>query len=138
MKESIFLHWSRNLVGRAEAFSFNVMVSLLGGVLYSFSIVASPWMLLFFGVALPAIFTLCTYASIKNFAENSPAEGFPKFLSGRYGSHLAMAFDLTIIVILALLIYTNILNYLFFRLLQTVFFPLMSLSVLRFLHIVSK
>jgi hypothetical protein len=138
MKESIFLHWSRNLVGRAEAFSFNVMFSFIGGALYSFNIVASPWMLLFFGVALPIIFTFCTYASIKNFAVSSPAEGFPKFLSGRYGSHLAMAFDLAIIVILALLIYTNIINYLFFRLLQTVLFPLMSLSVLRFLHIVSK
>lgn len=137
MKESIFIYWRQNLVGAKETYTINLLVTIAGGVLFSFKIIPSPYLLFVFGVVSPILFTLCTYESIKSFKESPLGDDFPKFLTTRYGTYIAMTLDIFIILLFALLIHTNILNNFFFRFLQTVFFPIISLSILRFLHIVA-
>lgn len=138
MNYSLFLHWRSNLVGSQGAYFINFLLTILGGSLYTFNLVKSPIMLLAFGVVSPVIFTLCAYASIGYLKNQIDKPEFPNILFSRYGSFLAMTLDLFLIGALAALIHFNVLNYLFFRFLQTVFLPMVSLSLLRFLHIVSQ
>jgi len=133
--EHIISYWVRNLVGTPGGFSTNLLITVLGGSLYSFGILSSHVMLLFFGVVSPVLFTLCLYFYIRQVAESIKNEGFPKFFSSPRTSNLLMLADITIIVVLAVLIHLNYINYFFFRFLQTVLFPVLMLFMLRFLFI---
>lgn len=124
-------------MGTRETYTVNLFITTVGGILFSFKIFPSPYLLLVFGVVSPIIFTICTYESIKGFNKIAMGEEFPKFLTTRYSTYIAMAIDISVILLFALLIYFDLLNNFFFRFLQTVFFPLISLSILRFLHIVA-
>lgn len=126
------------MVGTREIYNVNLFVTIVGGALFSFKVFPSPYMLLVFGIVSPILFTICTYQSIKGFKEETLGNNFPKFLTTRYSTYIAMAIDISIILLFALLIYFNILNNFFFRFLQTVFFPIISLSILRFLHLVTE
>ena len=133
--EHILAYWIRNLVGNSPIFSTNLLISVLGGSLYSFGIVSSHYMLLIFGVISPLIFTLCLYFSIMNIAENDNENNFPKIFTTKSGNLTLMIFDMSIIVGLAIFIHIDILNYFFFRFLQTVLFPVLMLFLLRFIYI---
>lgn len=135
MKESIFIYWRQNLVGARETYMLNILVTITGGGLFSFKIIPSPYLLLVFGVVSPIVFTVCTYESVKELNKSAMGVDFSKFFTNRYSTYIAMSIDIFIILLFALLIYTNMLNYFFFRFLQTVFFPIISLSILRFLHV---
>lgn len=125
------------MVGAKETYTLNLLITIAGGLLFSFKIVPSPYMLLVFGVVSPILFTLCTYETVKSLNKSAMGVDFSKFFTTRYGTYIAMAIDIFIILLFALLIYTNLLNNFFFRFLQTVFFPVISLSILRFLHIIT-
>ncbi|NHB68954.1 EscU/YscU/HrcU family type III secretion system export apparatus switch protein [Perlabentimonas gracilis] len=134
-KESnIAIHWVDNLVGTPGRFGFNIMLTLTGGTLFSFSVWPSMYMLVVFGVVSPLLFTFCLYSLMPMLGnlEDSP---LPQIFRTRSSNMVVMLFDMLIIVVLALLIHIDVIDYLFFRLLQTVIFPALMLVMLRMLYI---
>jgi hypothetical protein len=92
------------------------------------------YMLVVFGVVSPLLFTFCLYSLMPMLGnlEDSP---LPQIFRTRSSNMVVMLFDMLIIVVLALLIHIDVIDYLFFRLLQTVIFPALMLVMLRMLYI---
>lgn len=134
-ENSLLHHWMVNLVGTNTAFSFNLTINLSAGLMYSFKVLPTPYLLLLFGVISPILFTLCLYSFIRNGSGYLLNEPLPIVFVSRAGNRLLMTFDICLIIGFALLIYWGPLNYFLFRFLQTVFFPCMMLVFLRFLFI---
>ena len=132
---SLITHWTINLVGSSSIFTINLLISLLGGLSYSFKITESIYALAFFGVVLPALFTLCLYGFIKEHTDSILGMAVPKAFISRAGNRLMMLLDISLIIGFALLIYFGPLNYFLFRFLQTVFFPCLLLIFLRALFL---
>lgn len=135
IEDKFLYYWLYNLVGTNTSFIVNIIVTITAGLLYSFKVVPSPYLLLIFGVVSPIIFTLCLYFLIRNGSGEFLNEQFPKVFMSRAGNSFLMIFDICMIVGFALLIYFGPLNYFLFRFLQTVFFPGMLLFFLRVLHV---
>ena len=134
-KESnIVIHWVDNLVGTPGRFGFNMLLTMVGGTLYSFGVLPSMYMLVVFGVVSPLLFTFCLYSLIPMLG-NSDDSLFPQIFLSRGSRALVMLLDMVIIVVLALLIHVDVIDYLFFRLLQTVIFPALMLFMLRMLNV---
>lgn len=131
---SIIFHWTKNLVGTYGRFSFNILITMLGGTIYSFQLWSSPYILAIFGVLSPLIFTFCLYFIIRIMSERKD-NPFPKIFTQYSSNSIIMLFDMSIIIIMAILIHIGTINYLFFRLLQTTFFPLILLLMLRYLYL---
>lgn len=135
VENTLLYYWVKNLVGSGSSFAFNLTLTLVFGILYSFSVVPSPYILLVFGVVSPVIFTVCLYFTIRHVSELMPGMVFPRVLLSANTNTLMMVFDVCSIVGFASLIYYNILNYFFFRFLQTIFFPALLLIFLRILYV---
>jgi len=132
---NLFSHWSANLVGTSTSFSINLLITLMGGLVYSFKVLPSIYLLILFGIVSPILFTLCLYDFIKNSSGTFLGESIPSaFVSGDR-NRILMRFDIFLIIGFALLIYFGPLNYFLFRFLQTVFFPCMMLVLLRFIYL---
>ena len=127
---NIIFFWIENLVGSGTKLVLNVLISVVGGLLYSLGVWPSVYVLAIFGVLSPILFTLCLYSLIP-MLRNTLNNPFPGVFRSRSGSTLMMILDMAIIVALALLIQLNVTNYMFFRLLQTVIFPVIMLFILR-------
>lgn len=134
-ESSLLYRWMGDLVGTYSAFLFNLFVTITIGLLYSFNVFQSPFILLIFGVISPTIFTLCLYFFIRNISGNILNEPFPRAFITRAGNRLLMSFDIFLIVVFSLLIYLGPLNFFIFRFLQTIFFPVMLLVFLRALYV---
>ncbi len=135
IKNSLFSHWTVNLVGSNTTYSLNLFINLFGGLLYSFKVVPSVYLLILFGVVSPILFTLCLYNFIKNSSGAFLGDTIPDAFVSRSGNRLLMLFDVCLIIGFALLIYFGPLNYFLFRFLQTVFFPCVMLILLRFIYL---
>ncbi len=131
---NLAFYWIENLVGTGSRFAFNVIISAVGGLLFSFGVWPSVYVLVIFGVLSPLLFTFCLYSLVRMQGDDSD-NPFPKFFRSQASNALVMFFDMAIIVALALLIQLNIIDYLLVRLLQTVIFPVMMLFILRILLI---
>ncbi|MDX9847010.1 MAG: hypothetical protein RBT74_08520 [Tenuifilaceae bacterium] len=129
---SIAFYWIDNLVGTGGRFAFNVIISATGGLLFSFGVWPSVYVLVIFGVISPLLFTFCLYSLVRIQGEDSESP-FPGFFRSQASSAVVMFFDMAIIVAIAMLIQLNIIDYLLVRLLQTVIFPVMMLFMLRIL-----
>jgi hypothetical protein len=134
-KENILTHWINNLVGTNNAFVFNLLINLVGGLLYSFKVFPSPYLLLLFGIVSPILFTLCLYSYIRNGSGMLLNEPLPIAFVSRSGNRVLMTFDICLIIGFALLIFFGPLDYFLFRSLQTLFFPCMLLVMLRVLYL---
>lgn len=134
-KNTLFSHWSANLVGTSTSFSINLFINLMGGLVYSFKVLPSIYLLILFGVVSPILFTLCLYDFIKNSSGSFLGDSIPGAFVSREGNRMLMLFDIILIIGFALLIYFGPLNYFLFRFLQTVFFPCMMLVLLRFIYL---
>ncbi len=134
-KNSLLHHWVENLVGTSTSFSFNLIINFSAGLIYSFKILPSPYLLLLFGVISPILFTLCLYFFIRNGSGQLFNEPLPLVFISRAGNRLLMTFDICLIIGFALLIFWGPLNYFLFRFLQTVLFPCMMLIFLRVLFL---
>ena len=135
IKNSLFSHWTLNLVGTSTSFSINFFINLIGGLIYSFKVVPSIYLLILFGIVSPILFTLCLYDFIKNCSGDFLGEAIPGAFVSRSGNRMLMLFDICLIIGFALLIYFGPLNYFLFRFLQTVFFPCIMLVLLRFIYL---
>lgn len=126
-KEHLLHFWTRNLVENPGAFTFNLFLFLSFGVLYSFKVLQSPIILLVFGIITPVILTICLYhmsgVSLQHF--------LPKAFHKKTSRVLLALLDCSIITLLGILIYRDILNFFFFRFLQTVLLPVLYLIMLR-------
>ena len=130
----IAFNWADNLVGSNGRFAINMVLSVIGGGLYSLGLVPSMYMLVVFGVVSPLLFTFCLYSLVPLFGKDKE-NPFPQVFLSRSSSALVMLFDMAIIITLAVLIHIDIIDFLFFRLLQTVIFPALMLVILRFLFL---
>ncbi|MGE0078477.1 MAG: hypothetical protein AB7S48_11500 [Bacteroidales bacterium] len=130
-KETIISYWTRNLVESSSAFTFNISVSFLAGVLYTFRIIQSPSLLFLFGIISPIIFTICLYDLLLRSNGEVMGQPLPKVFNKANRNRIVMIFDCSLIILFAALIYFNILNYFLFRFLQTLFFPLLLLIMLK-------
>jgi len=137
-ENSLLYLWLRNLVGSSNSFLINLFISITIGLLYSFNILPSPYILLVFGVISPIIFTVLLYFFIRNSQGGFLNEQLPMVFISRAGNKLLMTFDIFLIIGFALLIFYGPLNYFLFRFLQTIFFPSMLLVFLRILFISSN
>lgn len=136
--DELISHWTKNLVGSSSSFSFNIMVSLLAGILYSFKIIPSGYILFIFGVVSPIIFTICMYTMILNSNGELMGQPLPSVFRKRNLSRLLMCFDCFLIVLFACLIYFDFINFFLFRFLQTVFFPVLLLVMLRSFYFILR
>ena len=133
----LVFNWIDNLVGNGAKFSFNVLVSVVGGLLFSFGVWNSPFALAIFGVVSPLLFTFCLYSLIP-FLSELPDSPIPKIFATKFGISMAMLFDMVIVIALALLIQFDVIDYLFIRLLLTVIFPALMLLILRVVYLQIK
>jgi hypothetical protein len=134
-ENKILYYWLSNLVGSYTIFAINLGVTVIAGLLYSFNIIPSPYILLIFGAVSPIIFTLCLYFFIRNNSGEFLDEPLPKAFVSRAGNRILMTLDICLIIGFSLLIYFGPFNYFIFRFLQTVFFPGMLLFFLRALYV---
>jgi len=132
---NIILYWIDNLVGTGSRLSFNLLFTLFGGVLYSFRIWPSVYVLVIFGVVSPLLYTLCLYFIIRVLAGDEMEEHVPKFLLSPTSNMLLMLLDMTIIIVFAVLIHIGILDYFLFRFLQTTLLPIVMLLMLIMLYL---
>jgi hypothetical protein len=127
-------YWAENLVGTSARFSINLLISLVGGFVYSFKIWPSVYALVVFGVISPLLFTLCLYFLIRYLSQSDDSP-FPKILISRSSGSFMMLADMALIIAMAVLIQLNVINYLAFRILQTIIFPALLLILLRALYL---
>jgi hypothetical protein len=127
-------YWIENLVGSSSRFSINLLVSVIGGSLYSFKVWTSVYALVVFGVVSPLIFTFCLYFLIRymNQSDDSP---LPTVFTSRSGGTMMMMADMALIIAMAILIQVDVIDYLAFRILQTIVFPALLLIVLRAMYL---
>ncbi|RPH31169.1 MAG: hypothetical protein EHM93_14785 [Bacteroidales bacterium] len=137
IRNSLLSHWTTDLIGTSSSFSFNLIVHITAGLLFSFKVLTTPYLLLLFGVISPILFTLCLYSIIRNGTGQLFNEPLPSTFISRSGNRVLMTFDICLIIGFALLIYFGPLNYFLFRFLQTVFFPCMMLVLLRLVFLSS-
>ena len=137
-KNSLLYRWTTDFVGSAGSFAFIAAAAVIGGFCYTFGLVPSAFLLLIFGVVLPVILTLCLYGYLLHC--QVPFMGiklFALFKVSRRSIFMRMV-DCLLIMVLAALIYFDLLNYLFFRLLQTIFIPVVLLLALRSVFILTS
>lgn len=130
-EKTILSFWAQNLVESPSVFAFNFLISFVAGVLYSFKVFPSGYILFLFGVVSPIIFTICLYDLLLSSKGEIMGEPIPKAFNNGKWSKAVMIFDCSLIVLFATLIHLNVLNFFVFRFLQTVFFPLLLLSILK-------
>lgn len=130
-KETLLLHWTKNLVESPIAFTFNTSLSITSGVIYSFKLIQSDYLLLIFGVVSPILFTLCLYDLLLNSNGEILGQPLPKAFTKIQLNRMVMLFDCSIIILFAALIHFNILNFFIFRFLQTLLFPVLLLIMLK-------
>ncbi|MBN1989058.1 MAG: hypothetical protein JW783_06680 [Bacteroidales bacterium] len=135
---SLSYYWVKNLVGSGATFSINMVLTITFGIAYSFKLLPSVYILLVLGVVTPLLFTFLVYSLMRESNGTILGQAMPKVFASRNSNWLFMVLDLGIVLLLAALIYFNILNYWLFRFLQTLFFPLMMLFFLRLLYINSE
>lgn len=132
---AILQYWAKNLVESPSAFMFNQLVTLSAGVIYTFRIAPSGYLLFLFGVVSPIIFTLCLYGLLQSCNGEILGQPIPGIFHKKPQSQLAMIIDCLLIGLFALLIHLGYLNYFLFRFLQTIAFPLLLLTMLKGLYI---
>ena len=135
---SLPYYWVRNLVGSGATFSINMVLTVTFGIAYSFKLLPSVYILLVLGVVTPLLFTFLVYSLMRESNGTILGQAMPKVFASRNSNWLFMVLDLGLVLLLAVLIYLNVLNYWLFRFLQTLFFPLMMLFFLRLLYINSE
>lgn len=131
---NILFHWVDNLVGTPTRFAFNLVLTIFGGIMYSFGIWPSPFVLAIFGVLSPLLFTLCLYYLMRQLSQTDD-NPFPRIFTSQSTNGVVMFFDMVIIITLAILIHIGVINYLFFRLLQTAILPLLLIFMLRYIYL---
>ena len=125
-------------MGSGATFSINMVLTVTFGIAYSFKLLPSVYILLVLGVVTPLLFTFLVYSLMRESNGTILGQAMPKVFASRNSNWLFMVLDLGIVLLLAALIYFDILNYWLFRFLQTLFFPLMMLFFLRLLYINSE
>ncbi|MDI3526829.1 MAG: hypothetical protein PWR03_1012 [Tenuifilum sp.] len=132
--EHLLHYWTRNLVESPIIFTFNLAIISVFGIIYSFRVNLSPFILLVFGILTPVILTICLYHMVGN----SLPEIIPATFSKKRNRVIFALLDCSLITILGILIFSDILNFFFFRFLQTFIVPIISLFMLRVLYLSEK
>ncbi len=134
-RKAMLRYWTKNLVESPSAFMLNQLVALTAGIIYTFKIAPSGYLLFIFGVVSPIIFTLCLYSLLQSCNGEIMGQPIPGIFHKKPQSQLAMIIDCILIGLFALLIHLGYLNYFVFRFLQTIAFPLLLLAMLKGLYI---
>lgn len=130
-RNGILFFWTQNLVESPTIFSFNLIVSFIAGIVYSFRIIESDYLLLIFGVVSPILFTVCLYSLLFNSQGSVLGQPLPKAFTKIELNRFIMFLDCFIILLFAGFIHFDLLNFFVFRFLQTLFFPILLLIMLK-------
>lgn len=137
-KNSLLYRWTTDFVGSKKVLWLIILITLIGGLIYTFNLVESVAILLILGALLPVLLIFCLYGAILHL--NIPyadTKIFELYRNRRLNIVMRLV-DCIIVLGLAALIYFNILNYLFFRLIQTTIIPILLLLMLRTLYLADK
>jgi len=135
-EDSIQYYWIRNLVGTPFLFSANLFITLVFGLLYSFRVVYSDIILIFFGMITSIVYIVLCYHLISNNLRIKIMLRLPEWFFQKKKSRMLMVMDSLVIVSLVAILFFDIFNNLVMRIMVTVFVPLFSLIILRILYMV--
>ena len=117
--------------GNSNNFQMNFWGQAIMGAIYSMGML--PWdaVGLLLGFVLPGIWVYCTYRLVKNIPDHEPSIPFPKWMRKDPGNAILILVDLLFLAMIWTLILSGILEKTWIKLLFTVAFPLLTLSMLR-------
>lgn len=124
--------------GNRTNYLLNFWGQLIMGVLYSLGHLPFHFVGVILGFIMPGIWVFCTYRLIKaSYSEQSPLP-FPVWMQKDPGNMLVIIFDLIFLAIIWALIIAGYFNKTWVKLIFTVAFPLLTLSMLRNLMFLLK
>lgn len=118
-------------VGNSNNFQLNFWGHGIMGAIYSLGYLNYDAVGLILGFILPSIWVFCTYRLVRNTSEREPLLPFPKWMRKDPGNAILILVDLLFLGIIWTFILTGILEKTWIKLLFTVAFPLLTLSMLR-------
>ncbi|MEE4176242.1 MAG: hypothetical protein V2I46_01900 [Bacteroides sp.] len=118
-------------VGNSNNYQLNFWGQGIMGAIYSLGLLPFGAVGLLLGFILPGIWVFCTYRLVRNVSEQEPTLPFPKWMRKDPGNVILILVDLVFLAIIWTFILTGILEKTWIKLLFTVAFPLLTLSLLR-------
>ncbi len=117
--------------GTAANFQLNFWGQLIMGMVYSLGYLPFNAVGLLLGFVMPGIWVLCTYRLIRLASQQDTPLPFPQWMQKDPGNVLIVVVDLVFLAIIWILILTGIFDKTWIKILFTVAFPLLTLSMLR-------
>jgi len=128
-----FIKFFINSFGTNQKFLLSLVITTLFGVIYSFGIYNYNILLFIFGMFLPALYIVGIYQIFKlNKTLTEEETKTIKLFKNKYSNSLFMLLDVSITLLIGFLIYFGILDYLFFKLLVTIFLPILYQIMIKF------
>lgn len=124
--------------GSSTIYLLNFWGQLIMGMTYSLGYLPFNTVGLLLGFVMPGIWIFCTYRLIRFTSEQSIPLPFPNWMQKDPGNLLVIIIDMIFLAIIWTLILGGIFNKTWIKLLFTVAFPLLTLSMLRnLLHLLT-
>lgn len=117
--------------GSQSNYLLNFWGQLIMGVLYSLGHLPFHWVGIILGFIMPGIWVFCTYRLIKASYSEQNKLPFPVWMQKDPGNMLVIIIDLIFLAIIWALIIAGYFNKTWVKLIFTVAFPLLTLSMLR-------
>jgi len=117
--------------GTAANYQLNFSGQLIMGLVYSLGFLPFNAVGLLLGFVMPGIWVLCTYRLIRFASRQATPLPFPQWMQKDPGNALIIVVDLLFLAIIWTLILSGIFDKTWVKILFTVAFPLLTLSMLR-------
>jgi hypothetical protein len=117
--------------GTSSNYLLNFLGQLIMGLVYSLGYLPFNTVGLLLGFVMPGIWVFCTYRLIRFASEQTTPLPFPNWMQKDPGNALVILIDMIFLAIIWILILGGIFNKIWIKILFTVAFPLLTLSMLR-------
>lgn len=117
--------------GTAANYQLNFLGQLIMGLIYSLGYLPFNAVGLLLGFIMPGIWVFCTYRLIRFASQQDTPLPFPQWMKKDPGNALIIVIDLFFLAIIWTLILSGIFDKTWVKILFTVAFPLLTLSMLR-------
>lgn len=135
-QQSKTYYWIKKLVASPQSFAVHLVIHLSFGILYSFHILDTNAILFIFGLISPTIFIVLNYKLIYNNPFLKEELHLPDWLFKKEVNNLIILIDSLIIIAFSLVIYFEIIDTLFLRLVTTFIIPFLLLIMIRVLFLI--
>ena len=125
-------------VGNSKNYQLNFWGQAFMGIVYSLGMLPFGAIGVLLGFILPGIWVFCTYRLVRNVSDQESGLPFPKWMRKDPGNALLIVVDLFFLGIIWTFILSGVLEKSWIKLLFTVAFPLLTLSMLRNLVLLLK